>query len=131
MSDDDEIVEFDTQKDHPHGFTRVSVHMTNEMYRDDKKPSWMPQYRPNIIVYAENRSLSMTSTQCFGLKNIDACLIHIGDTGIGASFCGYGAHPQIWADNVARVIGKRSKYNSAESDLNTGRLIIELKGDKR
>jgi hypothetical protein len=126
MTDDWEIEVFDTQKTHPYGFTRIRISMTRTISKDEKRPSWMPQYRPNVVVTTVNEGNGMTTTEQFGLKNIDACLIHIGK-GVTASFCGHGADSEIMVNNVKRVIGKRSKYNSAENDLNTGRVIIELK----
>jgi hypothetical protein len=125
-SEDREIVEFDTIKDDPDGFNRIAIGMTHVVNRDEH-PSWMPQYRPNVVVtaYAESKDRLMTTVNTFGIKNIDACLIEI-TKGIDANMHGYGSM-DIHIENVARVVGKRSKYNSSERDFNTGRITVTLK----
>lgn len=120
-----EIKVFDTYDDENKSpFSRVSVHMTTEVNRDPR-PSWMPQWRPCVVVALYRESKLCTSIETRGLKNIDACIVHIGKLGY-ASLIGYGADTNINIDNVLRVIGYRSEFASAESDLNTGRIKLVL-----
>jgi hypothetical protein len=120
-----EVIVFDTIKEYPHGFTTIHLGMTHTVERD-AKTSWMPQYRPNFVVTAHNRGNSMESIDTFGIKNVDAILVNVVDTGVGANLHGYG-NAELFVDEVARVIGCMSKTNSAESDFNTGRITIFLK----
>lgn len=120
-----DIKVFDTYDDeNKSAFSRVNVHMTTEVNRDPR-PSWMPQWRPCVVVTLYREGGCCTSIETRGLKNIDACIVHIGKVGY-ASLTGWGADTDIKIDNVLRVIGYRSEFASAENDLNTGRIRLIL-----
>lgn len=121
-----EIIEFDTFDEFPKGFEEITVHMSQEINSSyNKKKSWRPEWRPSIVVKAYYKS-DKDNLCCvpFGIKNIDGCLFKIENNGIMGSMTGYGSDTCIEIQDVSRIIGSYSQYNSAERDFNTGRITI-------
>jgi hypothetical protein len=118
-----EIVVFDTLKVHPDGFDSVSIGMTTVLSRENHP--FGTKFRPNVLITCSSESGCTTSYDTFDLREIDACLI---DLGFNRDFISiYGPEADIHLHKIARIVGYRSEFNSDDSDMNTGRLIITRK----
>jgi hypothetical protein len=117
-----EIEVFDTCKECPDGFTRVSLHMSSILYKGDKVPPYERDfYRPKVTINASVKNDFMENGYIFGLRDVDAVMVHMGNGDIVSL---EGATTIILEGHIKRIVGKVSKFNSTSRDFNTGRIVI-------